>query len=228
MSYYKKFKLISRTFFWRGYLRWAYQKCIDDLARLGRTANFQTGSFTTLLCGVSGEITADEYIYFVLKRNPKAKIVIIDYADEQIGAIRNLVEQKYPHANITIEKADALDLAFIPDHSVQWIETDGFIEYFDKSNLEKLLTEWRRVLSTDGFITTREFAGSGFPGYLADISRLWVGKTYLGVTFYRHTRKQLEESFKNIGLQFVSGPSPFATYRRYTLIKGEKSYHEQA
>jgi len=82
-NFYKKFKFFSHLPFWRLYLSRVYSKALVDATSLGVSSLERGENFTCLLCGVSGEITADEFIKFVLGKNPKSKIIIIDIGDEQ-------------------------------------------------------------------------------------------------------------------------------------------------
>ncbi len=220
MNYYHRFKIIIGTPLWRQYLRWAYRTCIKDFKRLNFTPNFKKDQFTCLLCGCGNETTADEFIKFVTKRNPRAKIIIIDLADEQVNAIRKLVNDSYCSLDIRIKQINALKLdAFIKNHSLDWIETDGFLEYFDKKALGKLLRLWNKLLKTDGFITLREPAGEGGLGRLLDRLKIWVGKIWLGVTVYSHSKLELEELLEKCGFRYVWGRTIIPTFLRFSLIK---------
>lgn len=127
MSYYRKFRIVIGAPPWRIYLRWAYKKCIEDLNKLNFKPNFNKKDFTCLLCGVGNETTADEFIKFVIKRNSKSKIIIIDIGEEQIKAVERLVKNNYQNLNIKIKKIDALKLdTLLGKYSLDWIETDGF------------------------------------------------------------------------------------------------------
>lgn len=206
-------------FFWRPYLRWAYGQGIKDLTRLSRSVIFTQKEFTCLLSGVGGEITADEFISFVLKKNKNAKVYVIDLGKEQTRAVKWLVSKKYYGYDVHVQEANAMDLSFLKTSSVDWIETDGLLEYFDEHSLNKLLEEWKRILKDTGFITIREFASEGAVGNTIDKFRVWIGKTYLGVKFYVYTKKSLESIFRKNGFRFASGKSPYPSYVRYTLIK---------
>lgn len=104
MSYYRNFNIILGNPLWRRYLRWAYKTCISDLEKLHCEPDFSKKDFTVLLCGVGNENTADEFIKFVTARNQKAKIIIIDIADEQINAVKELVKTKYSSLNIIVKQ----------------------------------------------------------------------------------------------------------------------------
>lgn len=219
-TYYRRFKIVIGTPVWRVYLRWAYRKCIDDLSRLNFTPNFNKKDFTALLCGVGNEATADEFINFVITKNKEARIIIIDIGKQQIDAVTKLVQKKYASLNIKIKQTNALELAsFFPNSSIDWIETDGFLEYFDKSNLTTLLNIWRKLMKEDGFITMRECASNGAIGAVIDCIRILIAKKWLGVSLYKHTKKELERILNEHQFLFVSGPTLLPTFRTYSVIK---------
>ena len=95
MSYYKNFGLVLGNPLWRVYLRWRYKKSINDFNKLNITPNFAKQHFSCLLCGVGSEVTAEEFINFVLKRNPNPNIWMIDLGQEQIDAIKKMVVKKF-------------------------------------------------------------------------------------------------------------------------------------
>lgn len=219
MDYYRRFQLITHLFFFRSLIRSAYARGVGDLARLGVTPKFTRSDFACLLCGVSGEITAEEFIEFVLAKNQKAKITIIDYGEEQVAAVQKLVSAKYADRDIAVMQLNALKLTerFGP-RSFDWIETDGLIEYFDKPSLKSLLNQWKTVIKPGGFITTRDFASSSLFGSQVDRFRMWFIKKHLTLTGHIHTKRELDEMFTASGFRFVSGPTPVPTLKRYVLI----------
>lgn len=219
-TYYHRFKIIIGSHVWRFYLRWAYRKCIEDFSKLDFRADFNKQDFTALLCGVGNETTADEFIKFVIAKNKKARIIIIDIGAEQIRAVLKLVQSKYPSLNVDIKQINALELpSFLPSKSIDWLETDGFLEYFDKSNLHKLLNIWRILLKDNGFITIREPASDGEIGELIDYFRILIAKKWLGVIIYRHTKIELEKILNEHQFSFISGSTALPTFKRYSIIK---------
>ncbi len=223
-TYYHRFKIVIGTPLWRLYLRWAYRTCINDLKQLNFTPNFSRETFTALLCGVGNETTADEFIKFIIKRNKIAKIIIIDFGKEQIDAVTKLVQNRYSHLNIIVKKINALELVtFLKGNTIDWIETDGFLGWFDKKNLQTLLTIWKKLLKKDGFITMRDCASGGVIGTIIDYLKIWIAKQWLGITIYRHTKAELEKMFKKQHFAFVSGPTPLPTFKRYAIVKNHKT-----
>ncbi len=221
MRYYKNFRIVIGTPLWRFFLRWVYAKSIDDFKKLKFTPNFQKKDFICLLCGVGNEVTADEFIKFVLQRNNQAKIYIIDLGDEQIAAVRDLVKQKYQNVDITVKRLNALDLeTMLSAKSINWIETDGLFEFFDYDSLERLLKVWGKILKEDGFITTRANSTKGIVDRGIDNIKVWGGRVWLNITTYSHTREKLHNLFKSTGFKFTQGSTPLLTYKRYSLIKG--------
>ncbi|OGK15839.1 hypothetical protein A2774_05890 [Candidatus Roizmanbacteria bacterium RIFCSPHIGHO2_01_FULL_39_12c] len=218
--YYRRFKIVIGSPLWKFYLGWAYKKCVEDFIKLNFIPDFNKKDFTCLLCGVGNEVTADEFIKFVITRNQQAKIKIIDLANEQTNAVSKLVEGKYSSFDIGIKQINALDLSsFIPKNSITWIETDGFLEFFSKKALNKLLDVWGIILKKDGFITLREPASIGKVGRLIDFFRIWIAKKWLGVTIYNHTKLDLDKTFREHGFSFTSAPTFIPTFTRYSLIK---------
>lgn len=220
MSYYLNFRLVIGTPLWRLYLRWAYKKCIDDFSKLNFSPDFKKQSFTCLLCGVGNETTADEFIKFTIQRNKKAKIIIIDLGEEQVHAVNKLIQKKYSSLNIVVKQINALALdTYFKKDSIDWIETDGFLEYFDKDSLYKLLITWYKLLKQKGFITLREPASQGKMEEIIDMLRIWIGKVWLGVTLYLHNKKELTSLFKKSGFIYNENTTFIPTFNRYSLIK---------
>lgn len=218
MSYYKKFSLIISNPLWRAYLRWAYRSCLKDLAELKFKPNFNKKAFTCLLCGVGNETTADEFIKLVLSKTINPKIIIIDAGKEQIDAVEKLIKQKYSNLNIVLKKFDALKLdQYLRPKSIDWIETDAFLEYFTHQSLDKLIKNWKHILTKEGFITTRAFSSDGL-GILIDFLRTKIGKIWPGVTLYRHTSKTLNNLFTKNNFHFTKKPTPLPTFKRYSII----------
>lgn len=218
-NFYKRFQLISGFPLWPNYLRWVYEKTISDSTSVSITPLRKRKSFTCLLCGVSGEITANEYIKFVLSINPKARIIIIDIGKEQIGSLKKLISNNFSEANITVRQANALNLDFITDKSLDWIDTDGFFSFFDNKQLLELFKEWKRMLKNDGYITFRELISHGFISTIANKLRAYVAKMYMGIELHQHNTEELEHSIKQVGFKSKHGISPIPLLDRYCLIK---------
>lgn len=203
MSYYHNFKIIIGNPLFHLYLKWAYKKGIDDLKYIGVTPSFEKKSFTCLLCGVGNESTANLFIKFVTSKNPKAIIYIIDIAQEQITAVRKLVEMKYSGFNINIIQTDALDLGKnIKKSSIDWIETDFILAFFDKNELEKLFKVWKYLLAKNGYITFRDSATSNGFDRILDRVKIFIGKIWLGVFAYSHSVDELKEVFHDTGFKY--------------------------
>ncbi len=189
-----------------------------DLRKIEFEPNWRRKRFTALLCGVGNEVTADEYIGFVLEKNQNASIWIIDLGDEQIRAVREMVNAKYKDKSIVIRKTDALELGkLIANHSVDWIETDAVWEFFDYSGLERLLNVWKMLLRREGFITTSATSyESNFEKRLSKIEA-WIGKTWLGVNVFGHERVKLNKLIRVAGFRFYERPSLTSYFRRYVM-----------
>lgn len=218
-NYYKRFGVVLRSPLFPVYLRWAYDQGLRDVESLGLQPNFNKMGFSCLLSGCGNEQTADTFIQFVIQRNKNAKIYIIDLGDEQIQAIRKLVTLKFNDVNIEIHKINALYLdKIIKPKSLDWIETDGFMEYFDHQSLNKLLQNWYFLLKKDGFITTRDCVTEGKLTRIADFFRIKIAYRWLGVKLFTHTKQDFEKLFHNIGFKHFIGNTWLYTYRRFALI----------
>ena len=220
MSYYRNFKVVLSSEIFKRYLLWAYGKGIEDLAKLNFRPNFNQIDFSCLLCGVGNEGTADLFIKFVTERNPRAKIWIVDLGQEQIAAVNTLVKEKYPDLDIVVKRINALDLqTLIPNESLDWIETDGFLEYFDSPDLERLFSIWRLLLKPSGFITTRDFSTGNGIAAVSDAFRVWLAKRWLGVSLFRHTKDEYARLFKQFNFKSAEGLTPLPTYKRFSIVK---------
>lgn len=219
-DYYNRFGMVLRSPLFPVYLRWAYHQGLRDVESLGMRPNFNNVSFSCLLSGCGNEQTADTFIQFVIQRNKKAKIYIIDLGEEQITAIRKLVAAKYKGLNIKVHQVNALELDnIIKPQSLDWIETDGFMEYFDHPSLKKLLQIWHLFLKKEGFITTRDCVTEGKLTQIVDYFRVNTANLWLGVKLFVHTKQNFENLFHSIGFKHFLGNTWLYTYRRFALIK---------
>lgn len=219
MSYYNNFGLIIGSPPWRLYLRWRYQRSIDDFKTLDFQPKFSKKSFTALLCGVGNEVTADEFIKFTLKRNSSAKFWIIDLGKEQVEAVKKMVLKKFPNINIKIKQINALDLnSLIKKESIDWIETDGLFEFFTNGQVISLLKIWKDLLVKDGFATTTATSARWKLQEYFDLIKIWVGKKWLGVVTYPHTRSEMRSNFDKAGFRYIEGPTVIPYFKRYSLV----------
>ena len=217
-SYYKRMQFFTSNPLWRRYLSWAYQCCVDDLKKIGYQPDFTKDNFTALLSGTSGETTSMQFAKFVFDKNPNAKIIILDIVPEQLERSRAVLSINYPDKNIEHILSDAKQTPLESD-SIDYIETDGFLEYFLGEDLRSLLKEWSRILRQDGFITTRAFATNSVLGRLADKLRLFSARRVLGVTVYAHSKQELIQCFQDAGFEFVKGGNTFIpTLYRFSLV----------
>lgn len=219
MSYYRNFRIVIGNPLWRLYLRWRYQKSIDDFNKLGFRPNFSKKTFACLLCGVGNEVTAEEFIRFVLKNNFNAKFWIIDLGKEQIDAVKKMVNQKFPGINIRIKQINAFDLnLLIKKHSIDWIETDGLFEFLTNDQIVVLLKIWRELLTKEGFATTSATSFRWKLQSCFDQVKIWLGKKWLGVYVYSHSRSEMRNNFIKSGFQYVEGPTFIHYFKRYSLV----------
>lgn len=214
-DFYKKFQIVSHLPGWSFYLKKVYQLAQVDSQKFGIKPLLDRSNITCFLCGVSGEITADEYIKFVLEINKNAHIIIIDLGENQINNVLKLVKSKYSNKNIEVKRVNALNLSFIKSESVDWIDTDGF---FNDKNLLILLKEWKRILKKDGFITFRELVSHNLISKIAETLRILITKIYMGITLNRHDKKQLENTLTSLGFKFTNNLSPIPALYRYCMV----------
>jgi len=90
-------------------------------------------------------------------------------------------------------------------------------EFFDNYSIRKLLNVWKNLLTKDGFITTTATSSRWKLQEYFDKLKIWVGKVWLGVIVYPHTRNQMRENFKKAGLKFVEGPAIIPYFKRYSM-----------
>ena len=194
MSYYTRWRTIIGTSLFQRFIQENYALGVSDLKLLERSIPFSQKNFSCLLCGVGNEETARSYIQFVLKRNPQACIFIIDLGTEQVDAVKKLVDQNFKQYDITIKQMNALNLAtWLKNSSLDWIETDGFLEFFSPDKLLQLLKVWHILLKSNGFITIREPASNNNFESFIDICRIKMGKWWLGIKLYVHTLEDLKK-----------------------------------
>lgn len=218
-DYYQRFGIILGNPLFPIYLRWAYKQGLKDIESLGKRVDFNKKDFSCLLSGCGNEQTADTFIQFVIQRNKMAKIFIIDLGGEQIDAIKKLVVTKYKNLDIIVQQINALDLEkIIKSKSLDWIETDGVMEYFDSPSLKKLLQIWHGLLKEDGFVTTRDCVTEGKLTQIADYLRINIAFKWLGVILFPHTKQEYEELFAQIGFKYSFENTGLFTYRRIALL----------
>ena len=218
-NFYRKFQVVSKFPLWPHYLRQVYKDAIRDATKLkAQDAILDNPNFTCLLCGVSGEITAREYVNFVLKIKPQSKMIIIDLEHDQVNSVKQLVEKEFPSANVKVRQANALNLSFISDKSIDWIDTDGFFSFFNEQNLLALFREWKRILKKDGFITFRELTSHGLISSIANKLRDLASQLYMGVKLNLHSTDELYKDFEKVKYRFSRGTSPLPLLDRYCLV----------
>lgn len=218
-NFYKRFSVITRLPFWRRYLRIQHDRGLVDAKTLSGRTIFSGPDFTALLCGTSGEITTDEFIKSVYSVNSTAKIIIIDLGNEQIDSVIKLIDKFYPSRNIVVKQANALNLDFIEKATIDWIETDGFLGFFDEKTLPLLLLEWKRILKDNGFITFRDFATTSLLGCFIDWLRAKISIISIGLNLNRRSKKTLDKALSDAGFRFVTKPTIIPDFYRYCLIK---------
>lgn len=214
-NFYQKARPLLDLFFWRWYLRWVYKRALKD----GRKMGIKFPIHSCFLCGVAGQVTADEYLRKALSIGKETEVLIIDLGEAQVESVKQLVGERYKDYRIFVRQANALSLDFIKDRSVDWIETDGFFIFFNHEELKTLLKNWKRILKDSGFITTRDFSNEGFLGGLIDDIRVFLVGKYFGIKINRHSAREFEEIFRVVGFRFERGGMPVPGMVRYCLRK---------
>lgn len=218
-NFYKRFGLITKLPFWRHYLHTSHLRGFEDVKKMGVMPKFQDSNFTALQCGTAGGITTNEFLKSVFNQNQNAKVIIVDLGEEQIASVKKLVSKKFDNKQIQVRQTNALNLSFISDNSVDWIETDGFLAFFDRDALPKLLKEWKRILKDDGFITFRDFASSTFFEKLIDAARIALAEYSVSANLTRRTKTEMDSFFSNSGFKFNFSKTLIPGFYRYCLIK---------
>ena len=187
---------------------------------MGFPSNFTKKDFTVLLCGVGNESTAELFIEFVKQRSPQAKIIIIDLGEEQIAAVKKLVEKKYAKLPIFVKQINALALQeMLATESIDWIETDGFLEFFDHASIQKILAIWFHLLKKDGFITTRmPVYNNHFEKLCHKLAKI-LAKRWLGVNIFYYKTDAFNKLIEKNGLVYVRHTTLIPTLDSYTMIK---------
>lgn len=218
-NFYKRFGVITKLPFWRHYLHVSHVRGFEDAKKLGIKPKIKNSRFTALQSGTAGEITTDEFLKTVYRNDKNAKAIIIDLGEKQISSVKKLVHENYPDKHIEVRQVNALDLHFISDKSIDWIETDGFLAFFDQNTLPQLLKEWGRILKDSGFITFRDFASSTFIERLIDKSRIALAKQTVSADLTRRTKIEMDSAFSNAGYKFKFSKTLIPGFYRYFLIK---------
>lgn len=220
MSYYTEWGKVIGTPHFQKFLRKNYELGLADLKSLGHKSPFTKSVVHCLLCGVGNAATAKTFITFVIEQNPQAKITIIDLGEEQFHHVRALVTSEFPNPDITVKQMDALRLKdVVKDGSVDWIETDGFLEFFDDKQLRKLLSIWYDLLDSSGYISIREPASNGLFGSIIDWWRIRVAWWWVKIRIHNHTLADLDRLFSEAGFKHCSEPTSVPTFRRFTMVK---------
>ncbi len=217
-NFYIDFQLVTHFPIWRYYLRWCYKQTIIDSQKAKLKSIHERIRPTCLLCGASGEITAEEFIKFTLKQNLNSNINIIDIGEQQVKKILEIVLKKYTDHKITVKKVNALNLSFIQNNSVDWIDTDGFLGFFNYDELIGLFKEWKRILKDDGYITFREIIRESLFTSIADSVRNFLSKNYMKIVLNKHTLKEFNGIVNQTGFTYYKEKSIIPGFQRYCLF----------
>lgn len=214
-----RFQYVTDNSIWSSYLRWAYQKCVDDFADWGHPVNFTEKGFTALLCGTAGAATTREFVTFILNKNKEAKIIILDIGTLQIQHSKAMVEAEFPNADITCLQADARIMP-LADHSIDLIETDGVFEFMNGSDVQTVLHHWHRILKDSGKCMFRDFAPRSPLTAGPNLIKKTIARTFFNLELFNHSWSDFQKMFDAARFQHRSGGTAFLpSFRRFTLIK---------
>ena len=178
----------------RWYLAAAYRAGYEQLRRMGADPLARAGA-RVLLCGTGSAETSLAFARFVRERNPSASLVVLDLSARPLVASRALV----PGAGWLRADARALPIA---GESIDLIETDFFLQYFEPEAKRVIAAEWSRVLAPGGAIMSRDYVldGSASVERLLDRGRRALFRRTLGIDTFSVRRLELAEIFGAAGL----------------------------
>lgn len=204
------------------YLQHSYSSAFSDLQYLNRLPNFSKKDFSCWLCGVAGASTAEKFLDFIFNKNPLSDVTILDLGEDQIKEIRKLIEKKYSDKKIRLIRANALDAnKYFRQRSVDWIDTDNIMMFFDNKSLKKLLVIWRNILKDNGWISFRESARKGKFGVFFDWVLIRCGKYIFDAKLVGRSVQELRKMIGDSGFRFHEGNSLLPTVKRFCLVKND-------
>lgn len=146
--------------------------------------------------------TARTFINFVHQINPQASIFITDISSTPLqdsinSGIRNGVNK------VHFLQADTFSLPIKPN-SLDLIETDGLLQFFDDPIKADIIDEWFRTLKPGAIVTTRDWMlPPDAPESLVDeaVQRQREMQQFFGVSPVLTTRRNVEQLFRNAGFE---------------------------
>ncbi len=228
-DFYKRYRIfLSSNPLFPRYIRWVYKKTLDDLQRAKMSLPVTKPNFTALLCGTCGEITSGIFVDHILRLNPNAKIVVLDYGEEQVNQSKKSIDTKFPEAHVSYVVADARNSG-IPDASVDFIDTDFMFEYLDAQGLDQLFREWKRILVPKGHVAFRAF---GTSSWLSELTYLLLIKGFckllLKSDIYSHSLVSIENVLRKYGFEyFIAGRAFLPFGYRFVATRKMKPPRDQ-
>jgi len=219
-TYYKRWGLFMKNPLWCNYLKKMYQDGFQKIAYLTNQDNpFDQPNFTALLSGCHGETTAETFAQFIFSKNPTTKLYILDINPISIERCKAVLPKKFPNKTIVFLQENILGNS-IPDNTIDYIETDGFLQFFEpKTQLPKLIAEWKRMLKPTGFITTRDIVTTNVIGRTIVAIMQFLAKHVFAITIYHQTLAEIEKLYFQYGFYSVVRKTWFPTFRQFTIIK---------
>jgi SAM-dependent methyltransferase len=194
-TFHGQLQRFARSPLHRRYLTAAYAHSLAQARTLGDDP--LAGRRTrVLLCGTGSAETTAAFLGHLASARGAVEAFVLDLAAEPLRA------SMASGAAAFFARADARDLP-LEDRSVDLIESDFFLQYFDAQGKRRIVAEWARVLSPGGVITTRDYvprAGCGVDAFL-DRARVRTLRFFLGRTFHTTSEADIVSTFRDHGLE---------------------------
>lgn len=201
----------ARAAFWAeqpwhaGYLRrcyrWALERVLSD-----PHAPLRAPGARVLLCGTGSARTTRTFLDTLTERGLRPEVVVVDLSEEALTRSRAVVREG---ERVTFLQADARRLP-LPEGSFALVETDFFLQLIAPEDRAAVVSNWARVLTPGGAVTTRDSVRDDVRPHLlepvADALRLAMLRRSLGVPLHPLARSQVEALFAGAGLRLEVHP----------------------
>jgi ubiquinone/menaquinone biosynthesis C-methylase UbiE len=194
-TFHARLQRFARSPLHRRYLAVAYTHSLEDARACGADPLAGTRP-RVLLCGTGSAQTTAAFLGHLARARGAVEPLVLDLSHEPLRAAMA------SGARASFARADARDLP-LEDGSVDLIESDFFLQYFDTEGKRRIVREWARVLSARGVITTRDYvarAGSGVDAFL-DRVRVQTLRFFLARAFHTTSESEISSTFRDHGLE---------------------------
>jgi len=170
-----------------------------------------------LLCGTASSETTRNFVRFIQGENNQSEIDVLDLNPQPLAASRTKLErdETIDSSKVKYTQGNALQMPFA-DGSIDLLETDYFLQFFSAEDKQRLVKEWRRILSEDGAITTREFLPDNAISRTIDNMRRAIAK-HGKINTYRSSEEELVRLFQEAGLEVDIVPFKFGPLKSHIL-----------